>query len=110
MANISKLSNPTLEVKVRSELLVGGEQDISSFPVEVAFPAAGEDPVDADWFDATWAAGTTAVGRKNYYVALIEVGPGSDVGELDAGAYQAFVRVTTPTETPVLAGEFLIVT
>lgn len=110
MATVHHLSKVPLWIHVRSDRPVGGEQDIDGFPVEVAFPIVGEVP--ETFYEAEWhESGTTvARGRKNYYVAIVYVGPGSDVGELEAGqAYQPYVRVTTPTDTPVIPAELLIV-
>jgi hypothetical protein len=114
MATVNHESLTTLQIEVRDAPLLDGEQDLSGFTVEVAFVAAGTEleADDVTWVAATWHPDSPyARGRKNWYVALIQVGPGSTVGELDAGsAYQPYVRVTTPTDVPVLPAELVIVT
>lgn len=113
MATVHHLSRATLWIEARDDWPIGGEQDLSPFDVEVSFVVAGEElSEDATWFAAEWHPGSPhARGRKNYYLALIEVGPGSPVGELTAAtAYQPYVRITTPTDVPVLPAELVIVT
>lgn len=113
MPTIHNDSLVTLQLEVRNAPLLDNEQDISGFPVHVAFVVAGEEleATEATWHEATWHPdGPYPRGRKNYYIALLQVGPGSDVEDLEAGqAYQPYVRVTTPTDVPVLPAELLIV-
>lgn len=111
MANISVLDNRTIWMQVRSDHPILDEQDISIYPVEMAFVVAGTDPVEADWFPATWESTTVSAGRKNFYLCFLEVGVGSGTVEFEAGnGYRVWARVTAPTETPVIPGPLLIVT
>lgn len=64
----------------------------TSMPVEIALVPYGVEPGDGDWVTASWAGGA----------ARLLIGPGSAVGELDEGAYGAWVRVTTAEERPVI--------
>lgn len=64
-------------------------------PVQMAFPAVGEDPVT--WYAATWE--TDAVTSATSARCL--VGPGGTV-ELAVGFYDVYVKITDSPEEPVL--------
>lgn len=105
MAEISALSNETVWVAVTFTHPVDGAADPTDYDVELALVAEGN-PAETDWHPASWATGTDPSGR---YVAYFEVGPDADTVELAAGVYRMWARLTLPTETPVVAGEFLTV-
>lgn len=104
MAEISTLSNQTIWQPVKLTDPIDGAQDLTSTTVELALVLEGN-PGDDDWFPAAWEAETDANG---FYLAYAEVGPNADTIELEAGNYRIWVRVTLPTETPVIAGEFVL--
>ncbi|WP_206061614.1 hypothetical protein [Nonomuraea basaltis] len=90
MEQISSLSRELIPYFVRGATAT--EQ------VEIAFTAPGVEPVESDWRDAEWKAGSLT---ERGAVAQILVGPGGTVA-LPDGSYQAWVRVTAPVEQPVL--------
>ncbi|MFI6182544.1 hypothetical protein ACIA8R_43945 [Nonomuraea sp. NPDC051191] len=92
---MSSLSLEYLEFFV--ENASGSEQ------VEVAFTAPGQEPTEGQWHPASWGAAGRAGAR-----ARIRVGPGALV--LVDGTYQGWVRVTTPSERPVLPSGLVPIT
>ncbi|MEU5863513.1 hypothetical protein ABZ815_20250 [Nonomuraea sp. NPDC047529] len=92
---MSSLSLEYLEFFV--ENASGSEQ------VEVAFTTPGQEPADGQWHLASWGAAGRAGAR-----ARIRVGPGALV--LGDGTYQGWVRVTTPSERPVLPSGLVPIT
>ncbi|MEV0236884.1 hypothetical protein [Nonomuraea sp. NPDC050786] len=66
--------------------------------VEIAFTTPGVEPAESDWKPAEWAPGSAGVRGAT---ARILFGPGGAVAKPD-GSYQAWVRVSTPFEKPVL--------
>lgn len=84
--------------------------DITAATVEVAFARANGRPVD--WHAAVWADDgpfSSPIGEA--WAAHAEIG-GAGTGaavELGTGEWRAYVRVTTTSETPVLAAGVLIV-
>lgn len=101
MADISALSNETIWQQVTLTHPVAGVQDLRSYPVQMALVTFGDDPADADWFNAAWENSTDSSG---YYLAYAEIGPNGAV-TLTAGLYQIWLRVTLPAERPVARGE-----
>lgn len=105
MAEISALSNETVWQPVKLVHPTLGVQAVQSYPVHLAL-VADRDPVEADWFQAAWDALPDADGNR---LAYLEVGPNGAIGPLVAGLYRVWVKLDLPTETPVTAGEFVVV-
>lgn len=103
MIEISELSNETIWQQVRLTHPTSGPVNPTSYPVMMAVvPATGE-PAAGNWFNATWEPAADALG---YYLVYGEIGPGGMV-QLDSavGVYRVWLKITMPTETPVLAGD-----
>lgn len=76
--------------------------DPTSDTVEAAIVAAGTTVVDGDFVAASWEPNTTSV--------RVLVGPGTTIGTLAAGFYDAYTRTTDNPEIPVLAhGTFQVI-
>ena len=103
MADIAALSNETIWQQYRHVHPLSGSADVTSYTVELALPELSVEPTEADWFPASWEATADADG---YYLAYAEIGPGAGTVEMTAGTvYQIWLRLTLPTETPVVRGE-----
>ncbi|MER6505886.1 hypothetical protein ABT158_03695 [Nonomuraea sp. NPDC001636] len=92
---MSSLSLEYLEFFVEN---ASGSED-----VEVAFTTPGQEPTEGQWHPASWGAAGRAGAR-----ARIRVGPGAVA--LGDGTYQGWVRVTTPSERPVLPSGLVPIT
>lgn len=76
-----------LHVPITSTNTLGG------YPVEMAVLPYGTNPQSSDWKTAEWDGND----------AKILIGPGSGtIGQLTAGNYIAWVRITTGEEKPVI--------
>jgi hypothetical protein len=76
---------------------VTSDVQLDTQAVQIVFLGATASPTDATtWNDAEWegSAGTTRSAR-------ILIGTGSDVGELAAGTWSVWVKVTDTPEVPV---------
>lgn len=79
------------------EILNGAVIDTTTFPVEIAFTADTATPQPGDWLAATWETNQFS----GEHDATIIIGPGGSI-TLAAGPWRPWVRVHSPTETPVL--------
>lgn len=92
-------------VKVDYHDFTGEPLDPTGYTVTVAVRPDGTRPVSGDFKAATWFTG-----QDGTYWAQLNVGPGSTVGTLTAGArYRTHVKVSAGTETPVFTGPDTIV-
>lgn len=100
---ISSLSNETIWQKIKYVNPRTGAVVPTIYPIEMTFTLGGN-PVT--WYLATWEVGPDADG---WYYAKAEIGPGGGVVTLTAGLWRIWARLTLPTETPIYAGEYLVV-
>jgi len=96
-------SKETVRAIVRARE-AGIDVDPTGFPVELAWTGLNTDPIAGDWKAASWEADGTR------YKARAVVGPGGGVVTLVKGkVYKMWVRITTPTEKPILpAGKVIV--
>ncbi len=71
-----------------------GSPDPTLNPPTVAVALVGAEP--SVFVTGSWVVGVTPP------VAQVLVGPGSDIGQLDDGEYQVYVKVVADPESPVL--------
>lgn len=102
MAEISSLSNETVWQKIKYINPRTGAVIPTIYAVDLAFTLEGN-PVT--WYPAVWEVGADTSG---WYYAKAEIGPGGVVA-LTAGLWRIWARLTLPTETPIYAGEYLVV-
>src|SRR5678815_2500702 len=98
----SRVGTASLEF-LRVTVATDPVSDPTSLPVEIAVPPSGVAPTT--WLNANWELGGPP------YVAAILVGPtagGSDV-ELEAGAYDVWLRITDAVEIPAFIADRLVV-
>lgn len=102
MPDISAISNETVWQRFRYVHPIDGSIDVTGFDVELAIVVLGDEPAATDWFVAAWEPTEDADG---YYLATMEIGPGAGTVELTAGLiYSAWLRLTLPSETPIVRG------
>lgn len=93
---VSHLSTETILIPVQ-EIAQGVIIDTTGYPVEIALIADATDPATTDWHTATWE--TDQLSGEND--ATIIVGP-TTIPLTKGHSYRPWVRVTAPTEQPVL--------
>lgn len=98
---LSTLSTRFVKVQAYSEES-GVQQVPTTFPVYLAFPVQGIAPVGGDWKAATWEV------TPNSYLARVSVGPGGSFNPV-AGRYDIWIKIISPTETPVEQVGILVV-
>ncbi len=77
----------------------------TGYTVTVAVRPEGTRPASADFKTATWFTGADGT-----YWAKLNVGPGTDVATLTAGArYKAHAKISAGTETPIITSVDTIV-
>jgi hypothetical protein len=95
-------SKETVRVPVRARE-AGVDVNPTTFTVAIAFTGLNTDPVAGDWKAAAWETDGAI------YKARIVVGPGGAVTLVKSRIYKAWVRITTPTETPIIpAGQVIV--
>jgi hypothetical protein len=103
--NLTPLTEQTVFQTVEFSHPTYGPLDPTGYAVEMALAPFGEEP-DA-FFAATWADDTDDAGRHLVHAVF---GADDTTGELTAGTLnQIWVRVTLPSETPVLKGDTVFV-
>jgi hypothetical protein len=93
VVSMSTLATRFVKVQAYSEEN-GVEQVPISFPAYMAFPIQGVAPSGGDWKAATWEV------TPNSYLVRVSVGPGGSFIPI-AGRYDIWVKVVSPSETPV---------
>lgn len=102
--DIAAASNETIFQRAKHVHPINGATNVTAYAVALALVAEGS-PASTDWFAASWESTADADG---FYLAKAEIGPGSPAVTLTAGVlYRVWLRMTLPTETPVIAGEFI---
>lgn len=102
LPGLPAVSNEVVWVGARAEHPLSGVQNISTFPVEIAFTVSSN-PVAGDWKPATWEVGTWTNPDDGlaYYLARLEIGPNGAI-TLTEGNWLVWVRITTTTDKPVI--------
>ncbi|MEV7013296.1 hypothetical protein [Streptosporangium sp. NPDC051022] len=87
-------------------VVVEGDSNLDSLPVQMTVLAYGIRPTDADWETAEWD-----VDDDGATVAKIKMGPGTPFDfSVTPGPKVPWVKVTASEEVPVLEGEPIRVT
>lgn len=95
---IDRDSIPLVGVRIDHHDFGGADLDPTSYTVTIAVKLEGTRPVSADFKPATWTTDT-----EGQYWAQLQVGTGSAVGALTAGArYKVHAKVAASGETPVI--------
>jgi hypothetical protein len=80
------------------EFPISAEADPTSFPVEVALVPTGTIPLEADYRAASWGLG----GGPDVWGARLLIGDAGSNTDYDVGVYDAFVRIDSGAEEPIL--------
>lgn len=75
------------------------DEDPTAHTVQMCVVATGAEP--SGYETAEWDGTATAVGNKYRTKCKILVGTGTDIGALEAGRYDVYVKVTATPETIV---------
>lgn len=87
----SSLSTEYVPFKVTATNVDGTPIDPSQSQAKMAFVGVGQEPVEADWHDATWFGGNTAA---------VLVGPDNGGVLLADGTYSVWLRILANPERP----------
>ena len=101
--DIAAASNETIFQRAKHVHPLNGATNLTAYGVELALVLDGT-PAATDWFAASWESTADADG---FYFAKAEIGPGGAVTLTANNLYRIWLRLTLPTETPVIAGEFV---
>lgn len=93
VVTISSLSSRFVKVQAYSQEN-GVEQVPTTFPAYLAFPVQGVAPVGGDWKASIWET------TPNSYLVRLLVGPGGSFTPT-VGRYDIWIKIVSPTETPV---------
>lgn len=107
MTTVVATSTEFVWVPVRSDHPITGAADLSVYLVDVAFLATTGDPASGDWHAATWETSTKTINGLVYYLARIQVGPGSAVTLTAGSTYVTYARVTVGGATAVVRAGLL---
>lgn len=81
-------------IKVPVAVPTGVDPTDPALGVEMAFLAPGDEPEAPDWQTGSWAQ------EAGVWLARCLVGPGSGVGQLAAGEWVIWLRITSNPEIP----------
>lgn len=97
----SVLDTEDISIPVRLQL-AGSYVNPTTYALSWAFMAnpANQNPGVSDWQTGTWASTSSGA-----YLAQINVGPAGH--PVTAGTWNVWLRVTTPTEVPILIAAIL---
>lgn len=107
MTVVVATSTEFLWVPVRSDHPITGATDLSVYPVDIAILASSSDPVAGDWKSATWESSTKIINGLAYYLARVQIGPGSSITLTAGSTYITYARVTVGGVTAVVRAGML---
>lgn len=90
-------ASATSQENYRVTITPNPDEDPTTFPVRLAFPASGQPP--ATWINASWE-----VGGPPYVVTI-----GLPDADLDPGAYDVYVEIDTGGEVPRFLADRLVI-
>lgn len=105
MPAISRLSNETVWFPVRDTTPVGVPSNPTTLAVRLAV-LSGVPPIDTDWIAAAWEATPVTIDGTSYYLARMQVGPGSAI-TLAVGNYNVWIRIGNASPYSITKGQVL---